>query len=993
MDVVSSELCSIACPVCLDPLNATDKRPIVCANCRSNVCEGCFLSMQTKSITTNVTCPFCRALYPCGPLRTNIGMLDALSRLKSVEEGGMEVRREHLAVSLQRKCTSCADLTWEATLLGQPVLFREHLGSANERTVARLRREAAVLCALGGCPLVLRCYGYCDRGNGSCGLVMQHYATDLQTVLDDPRVVMSGAEMASIARNIAVALQFVHEKGMVHGDLKPSNVCFAEDASSSAGLAHALVDGLGANSNVALLAAHASSFGAFVAPELVSGTPLLVQAPTAASDMFAFGVLLWMMMFRGSELYGDFLHTPPAVIGMRYVQGIFLPFPENASPLFERLFVLDPFARMSASDALCVLDALPPSFWNFAANSLTSNAGNKSSTTATGAAAATAATTTTTTPPPLHHHHHHHGERVGPVSNISHRRVHSMLSSPTSGDPLAPLSGTSTNTRRTVRASSAAASRSDNMSAASVAAASLRVSSSIAADLRVNSQHNVIMSQMEDRLSSITNLQQLRNMYPGQPFTEISSYLPETHITQLDLASNRVGVDGARALSAVLPHTQITQLNLSLSGIGKDGTRALSAVLPRTHITQLNLSWAGIGAEGARALCAVLPQTQITELNLERNEIGPEGTQMLCSVLPQTNIVQLSLWLNKIGCKGVRALSAVLPDTRITELNLESNEIGGAGALALSAVLPATRITKLNLELNKIGSRGTRALCAVLPQTQMVLLNLGSNGIGYDGSRALSSVLPQTLITQINLECNKIGDDGARALSAILRHTQITSLNLGNNGITEDGISFLASVLSQTHITHLNLWQNRIGSEGLRNLSNVLSTTHIDHLNLESNRIGDAGVATLSAVLPQTKLVHLNLESNNIGDVGAFALCTVLAETSVTHLNLESNVIGSEGACKLAELLPRSRITDLNLQSNRIGEIGIQALRACAPQTRLTVLRLRWNYDNASRRTIYLGHKISVLFLVASLCILYIVILFANRDHWFAPSSLVVHDL
>ena len=56
-----------------------------------------------------------------------------------------------------------------------------------------------------------------------------------------------------------------------------------------------------------------------------------------------------------------------------------------------------------------------------------------------------------------------------------------------------------------------------------------------------------------------------------------------TQLRSLDLTSNSIGADGARALSALV---NLTQLNLGNNGIGDDGARALSALV---NLTQLNL--------------------------------------------------------------------------------------------------------------------------------------------------------------------------------------------------------------------------------------------------------------------------------------------------------------------------------------------------------------------------------------------------------------------
>src|SRR5207248_2215885 len=67
------------------------------------------------------------------------------------------------------------------------------------------------------------------------GLIMERMGPSLQRVLDGPREAMpSVAHRISIVQQIASALMFAHNFGIVHSDIKPDNILLALDANIAA---------------------------------------------------------------------------------------------------------------------------------------------------------------------------------------------------------------------------------------------------------------------------------------------------------------------------------------------------------------------------------------------------------------------------------------------------------------------------------------------------------------------------------------------------------------------------------------------------------------------------------------------------------------------------------------------------------------------------------------------------------------------------------------
>jgi hypothetical protein len=123
--------------------------------------------------------------------------------------------------------------------------------------------------------------------------------------------------LVEIAAQVADALAYLHGQGLVHGDLKPSNVLVAADGSAR------LVD-LGTVRAATVPGQDLGGTLGFIAPEMLRGEP-----PGPAADLYGLGVLLYQLLTRQAP----FRDADPAALGYLPLSTL----PEPPSSLKPRL--------------------------------------------------------------------------------------------------------------------------------------------------------------------------------------------------------------------------------------------------------------------------------------------------------------------------------------------------------------------------------------------------------------------------------------------------------------------------------------------------------------------------------------------------------------------------------------------------------------------------------------------------------------------------------
>jgi eukaryotic-like serine/threonine-protein kinase len=182
--------------------------------------------------------------------------------------------------------------------------------------------------------------------DGTPWLVMEYLAARSLAGLLTERRALGPAETARIGGRVAAALAAAHAAGIVHRDVKPSNVLIGDDGTvklTDFGISRAAGDGTLTDSGMI------TGTPAYLAPEVARG-----DQPDQASDVFSLGATLYAAI-EGQSPYGISENS----FGLLYraAAGRIEP-PTRSGELtgvLTRMLALDPEARPTAAQAVELL--------------------------------------------------------------------------------------------------------------------------------------------------------------------------------------------------------------------------------------------------------------------------------------------------------------------------------------------------------------------------------------------------------------------------------------------------------------------------------------------------------------------------------------------------------------------------------------------------------------------------------------------------------------
>src|SRR5580704_9730788 len=202
-------------------------------------------------------------------------------------------------------------------------------GTGDPAEASRLLHEGRRLSALNH-PNIASVYDVLEQ-DGEVFLVMEY--VEGQTLRQRLNQAINVYQFFEIAIQCADALTAAHERGILHGDIKPENVMLTESGQVKLldfGVARRITAGPATNSATQTLSTYAPGGGttSYMAPEVLMGTP-----PDFSADIFALGVVFYEML--GSR--HPFLGATPAATALLILQLEATPLEKLGRPIPDSL--------------------------------------------------------------------------------------------------------------------------------------------------------------------------------------------------------------------------------------------------------------------------------------------------------------------------------------------------------------------------------------------------------------------------------------------------------------------------------------------------------------------------------------------------------------------------------------------------------------------------------------------------------------------------------
>lgn len=188
---------------------------------------------------------------------------------------------------------------YEARYRGERLAVKKlHQGTKNERAALEsFEAESSILHF--SHPNIVRTLAVLTIMDARCVIMEFAGERNLQSVINDQFEELGRDRRRKFSLNIATALEFAHQQGLAHLDLKPGNVLVTADDQcklADFGCCRAVEEN---NKPASPTKSNLTGTYAYRAPELLKG-----ESPTTKADIYSYGVCLWQMLTR-EQPYGN----------------------------------------------------------------------------------------------------------------------------------------------------------------------------------------------------------------------------------------------------------------------------------------------------------------------------------------------------------------------------------------------------------------------------------------------------------------------------------------------------------------------------------------------------------------------------------------------------------------------------------------------------------------------------------------------------------------